>query len=63
MKAYVNSNCISCGLCMTLCPDVFFPNGDGTAKAMGAQIPDDGKVMVIEAKTNCPVIAIETTGE
>lgn len=61
MKAYVNENCIGCGLCTTICPDVFVMLDSGVAKASDENVPDDGKDMVIEAKTNCPATAIETT--
>lgn len=60
MKALVNENCIGCGLCVTICPDVFAMQDSGVAKASQENVPNDGEDMVIEAKTNCPATAIET---
>ena len=62
MKAYVNEKCIGCGLCVTLCGDVFSMEDSGLAKAIPENVPPSTEAMVIEAKTNCPAIAIETTG-
>ena len=31
MKVHVNANCISCGLCVSLCPNVFHITEGGTA--------------------------------
>ncbi len=61
MRAYVNSNCTGCGFCISVCPDVFFENKNKTARASAEHIPNDAEVMVIEAKNNCPAVAIETT--
>lgn len=62
MEVYVNSKCIGCGFCINLCPDIFYENSDGTSRACKGLIPSNAEVMVIEAKTNCPVTAIETSG-
>lgn len=62
MRAYVNHKCTGCGFCISICPDVFFENQNGTARASFELVPPDAEMMVIEARTNCPVIAIETTG-
>lgn len=60
MKAYINSNCTGCGFCINICPDIFFENQNGTARASHELIPLDAYAMVIEAKTSCPAVAIET---
>ena len=31
MNVHVNSNCISCGLCVSTCPNVFLITDGGTA--------------------------------
>ena len=33
MKFFVNENCIGCGLCVSVCPDVFHMTPDGVSKA------------------------------
>ncbi|MFI3174848.1 MAG: ferredoxin [Bacillota bacterium] len=63
MKAYVNDSCIGCGFCIQICPDVFFEKADGKSRASTELVPADAEIMVIEAKTNCPATAIETTGD
>lgn len=58
MTAYVNENCIGCGLCAGICPEVFSMTESGTAKASGnvsAELEDS----VREAADRCPVDAIE----
>ncbi len=62
MRAYVNQQCTGCGFCIQICPDVFFENRNGTARASAEHVPPDAEVMVIEARTNCPATAIETAG-
>ena len=52
MKAHVDQElCIGCGLCTTLCPDVFELNAEGKAEAV-----NEGEVQ--DAIDNCPVTAI-----
>ena len=52
MKAHVDQElCIGCGLCTTLCPDVFELNAEGKAEAI-----NEGEVQ--DAIDNCPVTAI-----
>lgn len=58
MKAYVNENCIGCGVCVNLCPEVFYMTDQGTAKAVNEDITDKKK-QAIEAHESCPVDAIE----
>lgn len=58
MRAYVDQDtCIGCGLCVTICPEVFQLNADGKAKAM-ADTTDDNRDSVLEAIDSCPVSAI-----
>lgn len=62
MKAYVNEKCIGCGLCVSLCGEVFSMEDTPLATAITENVPPSAEAMVIEAKTNCPSVAIETTG-
>lgn len=56
MKYYVNENCIGCGLCNVICPQVFEMTPDNVAKAVDKDV-DLGEAQ--EAKDSCPVGAIE----
>ena len=59
MLARVNSNCIVCGLCANLCPEVFTMLDEGVAAAKDKFSSEfDGQVQ--EAAESCPVSAIET---
>lgn len=58
MRAYVDQDtCIGCGLCVTICPEVFQLNADGKAEAM-ADTTDDNRDSVLEDIDSCPVSAI-----
>ncbi|MCU6747836.1 ferredoxin [Faecalicatena acetigenes] len=59
MKAYVDENCIGCGLCASICPEVFEINEDQVAQAVG-EICEATEDTVREARDNCPVDAIHT---
>lgn len=56
MKYYVNENCIECGLCESVCPDVFSLSDEGVAVA----ISEDALESAAEAMNDCPVGAIST---
>jgi len=58
MNAHVNANCIGCGLCPSICPDVFFITDGGTAAA-NRNIDPSVEDQVREAADSCPVRAIE----
>ena len=58
MNAYVNGNCIGCGLCASVCPDVFTLTDEGVAAARD-EIDPGQEEMVREAADGCPVDAIE----
>ena len=59
MTAHVNSNCIGCGLCVSMCPGVFTMTDEGVAAARDEIFPEiEGQVQ--EAAESCPVDAIET---
>ncbi|MGN0279925.1 MAG: ferredoxin [Lachnospiraceae bacterium] len=58
MNAQVNENCIGCGMCTAICPEVFSISDDNVA------VTDDEKILgnekaVQEAAGSCPVDAIE----
>ncbi|MGN0346849.1 MAG: ferredoxin [Lachnospiraceae bacterium] len=58
MDAYVNENCIGCGLCTGICPEVFSMTEDNVAVASGAPMAEQEMEMQ-EAAASCPVDAIE----
>ena len=57
MKAVVESGCISCGLCVSTCPDVFRMNDDGIAEGY-ADITDATLYDAEDARDSCPVSVI-----
>ena len=58
MKVTITDDCISCGLCVETCPEVFdMPDGE-KATARIATIPDDLLDAAKEACEACPVDAI-----
>lgn len=60
MKAYVDKDtCIGCGLCPSICPDVFSMNDDdGKAEAIPDDVPEECEDDAEEAAASCPVEAI-----
>lgn len=58
MKAVVHDTCIGCGLCESLCPDVFQMTDNGRAQAIG-EIPPEAEQSATEARDECPVSAID----
>lgn len=60
MKAYVDKEtCIGCGLCPSLCSDVYFMDDDGKAKAITKDVPEEYIDCAKEAEASCPVLAIK----
>ena len=59
MHALVHrETCIRCGLCPSLCPEVFdLPEGE-TAQIIADPVPEDCLVAAKEAADSCPVGAI-----
>lgn len=58
MKAIVDkSGCIACGLCVSICPEVFKFDDDGLAEAY-ADVNDTVKDSAIESRDGCPVSVI-----
>jgi len=59
MKAAVDPElCIGCGLCTSICPDVFFLNDEGLAEAVDQDIAEELLADAEEARDQCPVEAI-----
>lgn len=59
MKVYVDKDtCIGCGLCESICPEVFKMTDDGTAEAIEDELPDF-LASAQSAASSCPVSAIK----
>lgn len=64
MKARVDKEtCIACGLCPSICPDVFEIEDDGKAGAVVDSVPEDLQDDAKEAEESCPVSAIKVSEE
>ena len=59
MKMYVTEECIGCGLCPEICPEVFEMTDTGFAAATKEEVPQEVEESAEEAKESCPVSAIE----
>lgn len=61
MKAFVDESlCIGCGLCTSICPEVFTMNDDNVAVASDV-VPAGSEEKAQEAADSCPVSAISIT--
>ena len=59
MFAHINrEGCISCGLCVELCPEVFCMAEDGIAAVHQSPVPKEAKQGAITAHESCPVSVI-----
>ncbi|MCI9442446.1 MAG: ferredoxin [Ruminococcus sp.] len=58
MKAKVNEGCISCGACVSTCPEVFRFNDEELAEAY-ADVTEETKEAAEEARDSCPVSVID----
>lgn len=60
MKAFVDQDgCISCGLCIDVCPEVFSYNEDDKSQAIDDDIPQSCLERAEEARDGCPVSVID----
>lgn len=60
MKVFVDQDlCISCGVCIDICPDVFHEDDNGITEAIDSEIPGDQEELVQEAMDSCPTEAIQ----
>jgi ferredoxin len=58
MKASIERDgCIACGVCVEVCPQVFYFADDGLADVK-AEVTKDTQEMAIEARDSCPVSVI-----
>jgi ferredoxin len=59
MKAIVDpDSCISCGLCIEMCPDVFQWGSSGLAESKAPVVPANFQTKTKEAAEACPTEAI-----
>lgn len=59
MKAFIDrEGCISCGLCVSVCPGVFRMGEDGPAEVYVETVPAELEGEVSEAVDGCPVSVI-----
>lgn len=64
MKAMVDKEtCISCGLCESICPEVFSMDSDGKYIAVSTTIDPSHESACAEAADSCPVDAIHTNNQ
>jgi ferredoxin len=57
MKARVTEDCIACGRCIEICPDVF-EMGEDIAQVKGDEVPEEFQEAAQEAADECPTSAI-----
>lgn len=62
----LKEECIACGLCQVICPDVFDYDNDGIVRFIDEPsdhqfIPNDQTDLVMKAAKRCPVRAIIPT--
>ncbi len=59
MKALVDKEtCIGCGLCPSICSEVFEMQDDGKAGVIADPVPQGSEDSAKEAEVSCPVNAI-----
>ena len=59
MHAMVEAKtCIQCGLCPSICPEVFSIQPGEPAQAITEPVPEDCRLAAQEAADSCPVAAI-----
>jgi len=57
MKAHVTEDCIACGRCIEICPEVF-EMGEAIAHAKVDEVPKEYEDATREAADQCPTSAI-----
>jgi ferredoxin len=59
MRAKIDRDgCIECGLCPTICPEVFQMADDGPAEVIVEEVPKENESTAKEAAESCPVNVI-----
>ena len=62
MKVEVDKDvCISCGLCIDICPEVFEYDENSKSRVIEGCNLDEHNDEILEAKDACPVEAIKVT--
>lgn len=62
MNAVVDKDtCIACGLCPSICPEVFEMEDDGKAGVTVDTVPEEQEDSAKEAEDSCPVNAISVS--
>lgn len=59
MKFIVNDNCIGCGMCADVCPEIFHITDEGTAQAVENDVDEANVLSGKEAMDGCPASAID----
>ena len=60
MKASVDQDgCISCGLCIEVCPEIFSYNENDISQAIEGDISENLMEQAKEARDGCPVNVID----
>lgn len=60
MKYFVNDECIGCGRCNSVCPEVFSMTDEGVAVAVEEEVLPEFEAEAADAQIGCPVDAIES---
>ncbi|MBR0384219.1 MAG: ferredoxin [Eubacteriaceae bacterium] len=63
MRYTVDNQCVGCGLCARLCPEVFYMGEDGFARAIPQDVPQSALSDADAAYDDCPMEAIHLTPE
>lgn len=58
MKYFVNDSCIGCGVCVSVCPEIFEMTDAGVAVAREGETAEMLN-SAADAQSSCPVNAIE----
>lgn len=59
MKAHIDKDgCISCGVCPSVCPEVFRMAEDDLAEVYVDEIPKESEAEAMQAAEECPVAVI-----